>query len=1203
MSGKAIVTVRVEVNGVKYLISNTSSTTSLNEWLRSQPGLKGTKVTCQEGGCGACVVVLTKQDLATKKDKVMAVNSCLLPLFATDGCKITTTEGLGSSRSGYHPIQERIAQYNGSQCGFCTPGMVMSMYGLLSKNAQPTKQDIEDGFDGNLCRCTGFRPILDAMKSFAKDENPIDIEDLYTVLDAHDSQVIRFVVGNTGKGVYKDDSNYDVFINIADVPELNTVQVTETSLQLGAALSLNKMIAELRNNSSKSKSFEILASHIKKVGCWAGNLMMIHKHRDFPSDMFIIMCAVGATVVIGKVDGSTQPYCLEDFLNVDMRNKVILRIDIPFTASDEFVRTFKIMPRHQNAHAYVNAGFKVTMDSTYIIKGIPSLMFGGVKLSPFRASSTQQYLSGKNILDSETLKGCMNALDKEIIPESTPLTASAEYRKSLALSLFYKFYLSLLGDKASSRVISAAVPYVRPISSGQQSFGTTPSEFPLTQPMTKTTAKLQASGEAQYTDDIPRQEDEIYGAFVTTTQKLPGVLKYISAKDIPGENDFVPDIKGKEKLFCECDVEYAGQAVGMIIAMSQSLADEAAEKVKITYSDCKKPIISIQDAIEASSFFSEQIVNETFGDVDGAMASSTHIVSGEISVGTQHHFHMETHTCLCIPSEEEMKVYASTQSTETTQISIAQVLNIPQNSVSVSCKRCGGGFGGKGSRAAANSTACALAAYIMNKPVRLRMNLKTNMEMIGKRYPYLAKYKIGAAKEGLLKGIDLTCYAACGIATTECYLPMFPILMDNAYYCENWKFQGVPCKTNTATSSYTRSPGRLPATFIAETMMNHLAKTLNMSQDEIREINFYKKGQTTYYHQPLLYCNMTEIWQELKKSSEVDKRRTAIESFNKENRWRKRGISLVPMRWGVEYKRGFRYTAYVAIFRKDGTMAISHGGVEIGQGIDTKVCQVAAYTLGFGLTVDKISIKPATSFLNPNGSTTAASITSELCCEAIIQCCNMLKERISPVAKDMPQATWAEIIHKCYEKGVDLSAKYMILPKPPQPAFNYNIFAATCTEAEIDVLTGETEILRTDILFDCGKSMNPEIDIGQVEGAFRIMGLGYWLTEKAIYDPLSGLELTNGTWDYHPSSSKDIPIDFRVSLLKNAPNPLGVLGSKAAGEPPLSMSSSCLFAVQDAIYHAREETGQDKGYFPLDGPATVEATHLKCLVDPTQFII
>ncbi|XP_028411467.1 xanthine dehydrogenase/oxidase-like [Dendronephthya gigantea] len=926
------------------------------------------------------------------------------------------------------------------------------------------------------------------------------------------------------------------------------------------------------------------------------------------------MCAVGATVVIGKVDGSTQSYGLEDFLNVDMRNKVLLRIDIPFTASDEFVSTFKIMPRHQNAHAYVNAGFKATMDSTYAIKGIPSLMFGGVKLSPFRASGTQQYLSGKNILDSETLKGCMNALGKEIIPESTPLTASAEYRKSLALSLFYKFYLSLLGDKASSRVISAAVPYVRPISSGQQSFDTTPSEFPLTQPMTKTTAKLQASGEAEYIDDIPRLEGEIYGAFVTTTKgncklssvdvsevlKIPGVLKYISAKDIPGENNFVPE--GKEKIFCEDDVEYAGQAVGMIIAISQSLADEAAEKVKITYSDCKKPIISIQDAIEASSFFSDQIVNQTFGDIDGAMASSTHIITGEISLGTQHHIHMETHTCLCIPSEEEMKVYAATQSTKTTQMSIAQVLNIPVNSVSVSCKRCGGGYGGKIFRAAVNSSACALAAYVMNRPVRLRMNLKTNMEMVGKRFSYLAKYKIGVSEESLLKGIDITCYAACGNATTECILMFFPLILDNAYYCENWKFQGVPCKTNTAANSYTRSPGTLPAAFITETMMNHLAKALNKSQEEIREINFYQKGQTTYYQQHLPFCNMSEIWQDLKKSSEFDKRRTAIESFNKENRWRKRGMSIVPLRWGVGYHPGVRFTAYVAIFRKDGTIAISHGGVEIGQGIDTKVCQVAAYTLGFGLTVDKIAIKPATSFLNPNGAGTGGSITSELCCEAVIHCCNMLKERISPVAKDMPQATWPEIIDKCYEEGVDLSAKYMLLPKPPQPFFNYNIFAATCTEAEIDVLTGETEILRTDILFDCGKSMNPEIDIGQVEGAF-IMGLGYWLTEKAIYDPLSGLELTNGTWDYHPPFSKDIPIDFRVNFIKDAPNPLGVLGSKTTGEPPQCMSSSCLFAVQDAIYHAREETGQDKDYFPLDGPATVEVTQLKCLVDPTQFII
>ncbi|CAB4025693.1 xanthine dehydrogenase oxidase-like, partial [Paramuricea clavata] len=264
------------------------------------------------------------------------------------------------------------------------------------------------------------------------------------------------------------------------------------------------------------------------------------------------------------------------------------------------------------------------------------------------------------------------------------------------------------------------------------------------------------------------------------------------------------------------------------------------------------------------------------------------------------------------------------------------------------------------------------------------------------------------------------------------------------------------------------------------------------------------------------------------------------------------------------------------------------------------VCQVAAYSLGHGLTVDQISIRPATTFMNPNGAATWSSVTSELCCEAVLNCCTALKERIDTVAKDMPSATWVEIIEKCYSLGVDLSAKYMVYPQNSHE-FNYNTYGSTCTEAEIDVLTGEAEILRADILYDCGRSMNPEIDVGQVEGAF-IMGLGYWLTEQAIYDPTTGLQLNTGTWDYHPPFSKDIPIDFRVSLLKDAPNPLGVLRSKAVGEPPQCMSCSCLFAVQDAIYHAREEIGKDKDYFALDGPATVEATQLKCLVDPSQFV-
>ncbi|XP_046849634.1 xanthine dehydrogenase 1-like isoform X2 [Xenia sp. Carnegie-2017] len=1253
--------VYVEVNGVGYKITNTSTKISLNEWLRAQPGLKGTKVTCQQGGCGSCVVALTKQDPVTGKHKTIAVNSCLIPLYGVDGLKVKTIEGIGS-RVGYHPIQDRIIHSNGSQCGFCTPGMVMNMYSLLCENPLPTKQEIEDSFDGNICRCTGYRPILDAMKSFAQDENPIDIEDLtkckgtkcqekfkscfscfdvtstasplwykplsltdlYNILKVHSSDSVRYIVGNTGKGVYKDDDNdIDVYINIADIPDLNIIKESQSSLLLGAALSLSTVINELIVRSSKSKSFDVLTSHIKKVasvpvrnvGSFGGNLMLLYEHREFPSDIFTIMAAVNVSLTIGSVDGSINSYSLEEFLLLDMKNKVLISVEVPYSIKNEVVSTFKIMPRHQNAHAYVNAGFRAVVGSCLTIQDTPSLIFGGIKLSPLRARETEKYLSGKNLLDASTFKDALAILKKEISPDSFPTFTSVKYRKTVALGLFYKFYLLLLGDKASARVKSASLPYIRPISSGKQSYDTDASRYPLTKPMTKITAKYQASGEAQYTDDIPKQDGEVYAAFVTTTvanckignidtskaMAIPGVLKFISAEDIPGVNNFIASASSYEQVFCDEEVGYAGQAVGVIVAETQSIADKAAEKVEITYTECKKPIITIEDAINAKSFFTDETVNYTYGDTDSAMKSADHVVNGEISMGTQHHFHMETHISLCIPGEEEMEVFAATQWIENTQAAIAQVLNLPQKSIHVSCKRCGGSFGSKALREAMNSTACALAAYVMNRPVRLRMNLRTNMTMVGKRFPYIAKYKVGVSKEGILKAVELSVYSGCGLATTETLLPYMSTFVDNAYFCENWKFFGVHCKTNTATSAATRSPGTIPSIFIIETVMNHVAKVLGKSPDVIREINFYKQGQTTFYKQPLPYCSISKIWQDLKISAEFEKRKATIADFNKSNRWRKRGISMVPLRYGVEWS-GSQYTAYVAIFRKDGTVSISHGGVEMGQGINTKVCQVAAYTLGFGLTVDQISVRPATSFMNPNGSATWASIGSELCCKAVINCCTALKERISRVAKDMkPGTSWKEIIAKCYDSKVDLSEKYKLFEETSHP-FKYNSYGSTCTEAEIDVLTGETEIIRSDILFDCGSSMNPEIDVGQVEGAF-IMGLGYWLTEKAIFDETVGLQLNTGTWDYHPPSSKDIPVDFRVSLLKDAPNPLGVLRSKAVGEPPQCMSCSTLFAVQDAIYNAREEIGKSKDYFALNGPATVDEIQLNCLVDPSQFVL
>ncbi|KAM7449881.1 hypothetical protein ABFA07_002256 [Porites harrisoni] len=295
------------------------------------------------------------------------------------------------------------------------------------------------------------------------------------------------------------------------------------------------------------------------------------------------------------------------------------------------------------------------------------------------------------------------------------------------------------------------------------------------------------------------------------------------------------------------------------------------------------------------------------------------------------------------------------------------------------------------------------------------------------------------------------------------------------------------------------------------------------------------------------------------------------------------------------------FTALVSIFHADGTVAIAHGGIEIGQGINTKVAQVAAYKLNCPL--EMIAIKPTAAFTNPNSGSTGGSITSELCCRTVMGCCDILNKVIDPVRKTMPTATWPELIAKCYENGLDLSAKYMSRSTTPS-LVAYNIYGATCTEVEIDVLTGEREILRTDILNDCGQSMNPELDIGQVEGAY-MMGLGLWLTEKIIYDPQTGKNLTNGTWEYKPPGCKDIPIDFRVSLLKNTPNPnpLGVLRSKAVGEPPLCMSCASLFAVKHAVEQARNEIGKGSEYFAMNAPSTIEDTQLACLVESSQFTL
>ncbi|XP_019858733.1 PREDICTED: xanthine dehydrogenase/oxidase-like [Amphimedon queenslandica] len=819
-----------------------------------------------------------------------------------------------------------------------------------------------------------------------------------------------------------------------------------------------------------------------------------------------------------------------------------------------------------------------------LVKSLPSFVFGGINEHAISAPITESFMIGKSLKDPNTLKGALKNLANEIRPNAPPVSASPGYRKSLALSLFYKFYLEALGSANINPLYqSGAVPYVRPVSQGSQSYSTDSSKYPVNQPLPKLTATLQASGEAEYTTDIPRRPGELAAAFVLTTQgnakilsmetseamAVEGAVAIVSAKDIPqnGKNDFMLGLGGDPEIVFATDVsEYAGQAVGLALADTQEHALQMAKAVTLTYQTQGKQILTIQDAIDAKSFYDKE-PDIVVGDADGSIKGSDHVVTGDIYCDTQYHFTMETQTAFVIPEDDGYTVYSSNQWAQLGQFAVAGILGIPENKVTVVIKRVGGAYGSKISRASQVAAACALGSYVTQRPVRLHMDLESNMKMVGKRYPYYAKYTVGCTKAGVLNGIKIDVYTDAGCSSNDSYLPYALRNLDNTYNCSNWSITQTTCRTHTPSNTYTRAPGYLPGVFIIESLMDDVATKIGMDVEEFKHANFYKKGDISLLSFPpkgqaLTYCNIDDLWQQMMKTADVQAGKGKISDFNKANRWRKRGLSVVPLRYGLEWN-GTNSTVLVSVYSGDGSVSVVHGGVEIGQGINTKVAQVTASTLGIPLS--SVTVVPTNTFTSPNNTTTGGSVTSEINCKGALLACQSLKQRLDKVKEGLisdgvSDPTWLQIVQKAFSSGIDLSEK-------------------------------RYEFATNDI--------NPEIDVGQVEGAF-VMGLGYFLTERVVYDKDTGALLTHNTWEYKPPTTKDIPIDFRVELLKNAPNPLGILGSKAVGEPPLLMSSGVLFALKRAVESARHDAGNSDPFI-LNAPATVEATQQACLVDPLKF--
>eukprot|EP00095_Tigriopus_kingsejongensis_P011121 snap_masked-scaffold645_size120276-processed-gene-0.3 protein:Tk11121 transcript:snap_masked-scaffold645_size120276-processed-gene-0.3-mRNA-1 annotation:"xanthine dehydrogenase oxidase-like" len=1189
---------------------------TLLTYLRRRLGLCGTKLGCGEGGCGACTVMLSYFDpLATDKNiKHISVNACLAPMAGCYGMAVTTVEGIGSTRYG--------------------PNFMRFKYEWLN----PTDPS------GNLCRCTGYRPILEGFKSLteswavtqatdgkngsngctgakngvccqqkiqSQDEDatpsnpllfdaskfkpydpsqelifppalqlkfkdyssqslvfrsplmawyrPLALDELVKLKERYPSA--KIVNGNTELGVEMKFKNcqYPVMIQPSQVQELKAILIQAESLTIGAAVSLSDL---------EETCLELIASHpkhqtrilvqivdmfrwfagkqIRNVSAVGGNIM-----TGSPiSDLNQIFMAAGAQLRLASARGQDRVVPLNEHFftgyrrNIVDEQEILVSITIPFLAENQYFMAYKQARRRDDDIAIVNSAFYFDLDPVSKVVKHARMAFGGMAPTTVMPIKSMELCRGL-AWDKTLVEKVSDQLLLDLpLPPGVP-GSMVRFRRSLTLSFLMKAFLEISHE-------SGLVPLL-------------PEELSATH-------RFHAE---------PFRSHQFF------------------------------ELRQNGDEWTKPKVECVGQIIGIVLAKDQAIAQRAAKLVKVEYEELK-PIITIEEAINANSFHpwdNNTIIN---GDVAAALKASDHVLEGEMRTGAQEHFYLETQACVAIPVLEdgEMHVYSSTQNPTETQACVAGVLGVSMNKIVCHVRRMGGGFGGKETRSVPVAMACALAAQKLRRPIRVMLDRDEDMLMSGHRHPFLARYKVGFSQDGTIKALDLELYNNAGHTMDLSFSVMERAMLhsDNSYRIENVHIRGHVCKTHLPSNTAFRGFGGPQGMMIAENWMDRIALRLKMDPMELRFKNLYHERDSTYFNTLLQHCTLRKCWQECQETSQLLEQRLEVKRFNDSNRWKKQGIYMVPVKFGIAFASPHMNQggALVQIYR-DGSVLLTHGGTEMGQGLHTKMIQVASEVLGIPHT--KVHLAETATDKVPNTSPTAASVGSDINGMAVFNACHTLKKRLEPFQKQSPQGKWEEWVHSAYFARISLSAVgFYATPdigydyqKNSGNPFYYYTYGVGCSRVEIDCLTGDHNVLRTDIVMDLGESLNPAIDIGQIEGAF-VQGYGLFVMEQLIHSP-SGNLLTRGPGAYKIPGFGDIPKEFNVSLLRGAPNPRAVFSSKAVGEPPLFLSASVFYAIKDAIRAARHQNGVEHPLaddFPLPAPVTAERIRMACEDDLTK---
>ncbi|MBD1914112.1 MULTISPECIES: xanthine dehydrogenase molybdopterin binding subunit [unclassified Leptolyngbya] len=682
---------------------------------------------------------------------------------------------------------------------------------------------------------------------------------------------------------------------------------------------------------------------------------------------------------------------------------------------------------------------------------------------------------------------------------------------------------------------------------------------------------------------------------VSAAYDVEGFVTVLTADDIPGEND-TGAIAHDEVLLPTDVVSYWGQVVVWMVGETEDAARNAAAKVVVEYEPLE-PVLTVKEAIAHQSFHTApQVVRRGLG---ATSATADLWLEGEVEMNGQDHFYLETQTSWVIPDGEgHYQVYASTQHPTETQVIVARVLGIASNQVVVTCLRMGGGFGGKETQANPYAAAAAIAAHKTGRPVRVKLSRHHDMILTGKRHGFLGQYRVGVNRDGKIVALDVDLYADGGwsLDLSPPVLLRAMLHVDNAYYIPHLEVRGHIVKTNKVSNTAYRGFGGPQGMIVIEDIVDRVARALKLPPEFVRECNFYHgqgETSTTHYGQEITDNRIGRVWNEAKTISNMVERQVAIAQYNQANPYKKRGLAITPVKFGISFNKvEYNQAGALLLVYMDGSIQLNHGGTEMGQGLHTKMLQVASQALG--VSVERFRMMPTSTDKVPNTSATAASSGSDLNGQAVKDACDTIKSRLMPVAAEMlnldPDAalifennwiydvtqpdlrvSFEAVVKKAYHDRISLSATgYYRTPTIYWDAaagkghpFYYFAYGAAVSEVEIDGFTGTFKLRQVDIVHDVGESLNPSVDRGQVEGGF-VQGMGWLTMEELVWDEQGRLR-TFAPSTYKIPTISEIPEHFNVQLLERAAQDGVIYGSKAVGEPPFMLAMSVREAIRAAI--------------------------------------